>query len=134
MNTTSSTRPGTSTNQDLLPGDLAMDAVTLRVRNLDAMLAYYRDALSLDVLSRTIDTRSESAKPGEFIVLGRAGTDTRPEMPIVALAHQPGLPARNPRAAGLFHTAILYPDQAALAATLVRVANVAGSTFTGSAD
>ena len=38
----------TMTN-DLLSGDTSMGAVTLRVADLDAMTAYYRDAVTLNV-------------------------------------------------------------------------------------
>ena len=34
---------------DLLSGDTSMGAVTLRVADLDAMTAYYRDAVTLNV-------------------------------------------------------------------------------------
>ena len=37
---------------DLLADDTAMGAVTLNVADLDAMTAYYRDAVGLDVLAQ----------------------------------------------------------------------------------
>ena len=95
-----------------------MGAVTLLVADLDAMTAYYRDAVTLRVLSAE----------GERVVLGRGTT------PVVILQHSPGLQHAAPRAAGLFHTAILFESQAALAAALYSVARHAPGTFTGSAD
>ena len=95
-----------------------MGAVTLRVGNLDAMIAYYRDAVTLTLLSHD----------GPVAVLGRGST------PIVILQHAPELAAAEPRSAGLFHTAILFDTQAQLAAATYSVATKFPGTFTGSAD
>ncbi|PRB05918.1 VOC family protein [Microbacterium sp. MYb64] len=95
-----------------------MGAVTLLVADLDAMTAYYRDAVTLRVLSAE----------GDRVVLGRGTT------PVVILQHSPDLKHATPRTAGLFHTAILFETQAALAAALYSVAQHAPGTFTGSAD
>ncbi|SDS01937.1 VOC family protein [Microterricola viridarii] len=103
---------------DLLAPDTGMGAVTLRVGNLDAMIAYYRDAVTLQLLSHE----------GSVAVLGRGTT------PIVILQHAPELANPEPRAAGLFHTAILFETQAALAAAVYSVASRHPNTFTGSAD
>ncbi|PPL14827.1 VOC family protein [Microterricola pindariensis] len=103
---------------DLLAPDTGMGAVTLRVGNLDAMIAYYRDAVTLQLLSHE----------GSVAVLGRGTT------PIVILQHAPELVNPEPRAAGLFHTAILFETQAALAAAVYSVASRHPNTFTGSAD
>ena len=37
---------------DLLAADTAMDAVTLYVRDLEAMTSYYRDVVALDEIGR----------------------------------------------------------------------------------
>ncbi|MDQ1575376.1 MAG: catechol 2,3-dioxygenase, partial [Microbacteriaceae bacterium] len=103
---------------DRLAGDTAMGAVTLRVANLDAMVAYYRDAVSLSLLSQD----------GPVAVLGRGTT------PIVILQFAPELKHAGPREAGLFHTAILFETKEALAAAVYSVATHAPGTFTGSAD
>lgn len=95
-----------------------MGAVTLRVGNLDTMVDFYRDAVTLDVLSQD----------GELAVLGSGGT------PVVILMHAPELKSAEPRQAGLFHTAILFESEAALAATVYSMAQRAPGTFTGSAD
>lgn len=95
-----------------------MGAVTLRVGDLDGMIAYYRDAVTLDVMSHVGDTA----------VLGRNG------VPNLILVHSPELRSPAPKQAGLYHTAILFDTQAGLAAALYSVANHAPGTFTGSAD
>ena len=95
-----------------------MGAVTLRVGNLDAMIAYYRDAVTLELQSHD----------GPVAVLGRGTT------PIVILQHAPELAAPEPRSAGLFHTAILFDTQAQLAAAVYSVGTRHPGSFTGSAD
>ncbi len=105
-------------NVDRLAADTAMGAVTLFVGDLDAMTRYYRDVVTLQVL----------AAEGDTVTLGRAGR------PIVVLTHDPALRRAASGSAGLFHTAILFETQAALAAALYSVARHAPGTFTGSAD
>ncbi|MGM7667843.1 VOC family protein [Microbacterium sp. A93] len=95
-----------------------MGAVTLLVGDLDAMTAFYRDVITLQVQSAARDS----------VVLGRAGT------PIVILQHEPTLAHAATGSAGLFHTAIVFESQAALASALLSVAQRAPQTFTGSAD
>ena len=108
----------TNSESSLLAADTAMGPVTLKVGNLDAMTAYYRDAVALQVLSATADT----------ITLGRGTT------PVVILEHAPALKHASPRDAGLFHTAILFDTEEALAAAVYSVATKYPKTFTGSAD
>ena len=95
-----------------------MGTVTLRVANLDSMTSYYQDVVTLDMLSQTHET----------VTLGRFG------VPIVNLEYAPELQHAAPGQAGLFHTAILFETQAALAAAVYSVATKAPSTFTGSSD
>ncbi|MGO1265628.1 MAG: VOC family protein [Microbacterium gubbeenense] len=95
-----------------------MGPVTLRVADLDAMTRYYTQAVPLTVLTAV----------GPMVVLGR-GTD-----PVVILEHAPELRRASPRDAGLFHTAIVFNTESALAAAVASVARHAPGTFTGSAD
>lgn len=53
---------------------------------------------------------------------------------MMRLVGTPGLPAVDPRQAGLFHTAFLFDDAPALAATVLRAAQDPRSRFTGSSD
>lgn len=101
-----------------LAADTAMGPVTLRVGNLDAMTAYYRDAVALQVLS----------EDGPTVTLGRGTT------PVMILEHAPELKHASPRDAGLFHTAILFETEEALAAAVYSVAQKYPNTFTGSSD
>lgn len=100
-----------------------MDAVTLRVGDLELMSSYYENALALAPLE-------EQGRPGGEVhrVLGRG------QVPFVRLIATPGLPGVDPRQAGLFHTAFLFEDRAALAATVLRAANDPRSRFVGTGD
>lgn len=106
------------TSSQLLPANSAMGAVTLWVANLDVMIRYYRDAVGLEVMSE-LNGRA---------VLGHAQNE------IVILEHKPMMKHASPHEAGLFHTAILFPSQAALAQAVYSVAQKHPGTFTGSAD
>ena len=54
----------TTPQRDRLAADTAMGPVTLDVADLEGMTAYYRDAVTLQVLS----------EDGPVVTLGRAGT------------------------------------------------------------
>lgn len=95
-----------------------MDTVELLVGDLDAQTAFYRDAVSLEVLDQS----------GAQATLGRDG------IPIVALTHAPELPPFDRHGAGLYHTAIAFPDRAALSAAVMSMARRAGDTFEGATD
>lgn len=117
------------TDTSRLAADTSMGPVTLDVADLDGMTAYYRDAIGLSVLDET----------GPAVTLGRAGdpaaaSRTATALPLVVLRHSPALRHAGPREAGLFHTAILFETQAALAAAVYTVATSYPSRFTGSSD
>ncbi|SCY61930.1 catechol 2,3-dioxygenase [Microbacterium sp. LKL04] len=103
---------------DRLAPTTAMGAVTLLVGDLDGMTRYYRNVVTLTVLDAAGDT----------VTLGRAGR------PIVVLRHEPGLRHAPAGAAGLFHTAILFESQTALAAAMFSLAQHSPQSFAGSAD
>lgn len=122
MTQTTSTLPGTNAraaaNRDILAADTEMGPVTLLVGDLDLLTRYYVEGLALTVL------RAE----GNETVLGRG---TRP---IVVLRHDPSLPRGSRRDAGLFHTAILFEDAAALSSAVASLARLAPQSFVGSSD
>ena len=105
-----------------LASDTAMDAVTLRVGDLELMSSYYADALALEPVEERAHGREVHR------VLGR-GT-----VPMVRLIATPDLPGVDPSEAGLFHTAFLFEDAASLAATVHRAAKDSRSRFVGSSD
>jgi len=95
-----------------------MGAVTLWVANLDTMIRYYREGVGLQLLSHV----------GNRAVLGFK------DLEILILEHKPLMKHASPHEAGLFHTAILFPSQAALAKAVASVARQYPGNFTGSAD
>ncbi|MEP6842782.1 MAG: VOC family protein [Pseudolysinimonas sp.] len=101
-----------------LAADTAMGAVTLNVADLPAMTAYYRDGVGLEILS----------SDGNRVALGRPGRE------IVVLVGSPELRHAAPHEAGLFHTAIVFDTEAALAAAVYSVARRQPGSFTGSSD
>ena len=103
---------------ELLPANSDMGAVTLWVADLELMLKYYRDVIGLKVLSEL----------GNKIILGHENRK------ILILEHKVGLKNASPSDAGLFHTAILFQTQAALAKTVYKVIKAFPASFTGSAD
>jgi catechol 2,3-dioxygenase len=105
-------------SQDLLPADLTMGTVMLKVGDMNLMTDYYQRALGLDVVAEQVGG----------LYLGRVQT------PLVQLAPAPGLNVPGRGEAGLFHTALLFDNQAALAATVASAAQYEPQSFTGSAD
>lgn len=101
-----------------LADDTQMGAVTLKVADLDNMINYYTKALPLEVV----------AQEGSSAIIGRHN------QPLVILEHTPALKHASRREAGLFHTAILFESETALAAAVYSVAQYAPNTFTGSSD
>ena len=101
-----------------LPTETRMSQVALDVADLDAMTRFYTDVLLLEPLGQSAGTAT----------LGRDGRE------LVTLRHRPDLPRGQRRSAGLFHTALLQPDQQALATVLASVAMQSPQLYTGSGD
>ena len=102
----------------LLAADTGMGAVTLRVGDLDGMIRYYRDGVTLELLGHD----------GPVAVLGRGAT------PLLILEHAPELKHASPSSAGLFHTAVLFDSAETLATAVYSVATKYPNQFTGSSD
>lgn len=109
-------------DERVITPEAGMDAVTLRVGDLELMSSYYENALAL--------TPIEEMSRGREVhrVLGRKG------VPLMRLIATQGLPAVDPRQAGLFHTAFLFDSHASLAATLYRAAQDPRGQYVGSGD
>ncbi|HEX9087140.1 MAG TPA: VOC family protein [Arthrobacter sp.] len=104
--------------RDLLPAELTMGTVMLKVGDMKLMTDYYQRALGLDIV----------AEQDGGLYLGRR------QKPLVHLAPAPGLSVPSRGEAGLFHTALLFEDQPALAATVASAAQYEPRSFSGSAD
>ena len=108
-----------ASDADRLSASTTLGAVSLTAADLGRARAFYSEALGL--LPRVMEN-------GEVALTADAEG-----APLVRLRGDPAAPARDPRAPGLFHLAILYPDRAALATALLRLAR-AGSRLTGASD
>ncbi|WP_157157499.1 VOC family protein [Diaminobutyricimonas sp. LJ205] len=104
--------------KDILAAGTGMGAVTLKVANLDRMVAYYHQGVGLDLL----------AQEGSSAILGRPGN------PALILEVAPELKHAPETAAGLYHNAFLFSEKSDLAASVYSVARKYPQTFTGSSD
>lgn len=95
-----------------------MDTVELLVGDLDAQTAFYRDAVALELLNES----------GTQATLGRSGT------PVVTLTHTPDLPPFDRSGAGLYHTAIAFPDRVSLSAAVMKMAQHPSHVYQGATD
>ncbi|WP_405216748.1 VOC family protein [Agrococcus sp. Ld7] len=107
-----------TTKPDLLPDETAMGPVMLKTAALAPLAHWYTAGVGLQPIAE---------RPGvvELGVDGRA---------ILVLEEAPDLRGPDPADAGLFHTAILYPTHAALAAAVVRMSRLPGIRFAGTGD
>lgn len=81
--------------------------VDLRVRDVERSLSFYRDVVGLEVVEQTRErARLRSPDGPSFLTLDSTGVEA---------------PA-DPRAAGLFHIAIRFPNKSALGDALARLA------------
>ncbi len=103
---------------DLLPDATGMGEVTLAVNDLDAMIDYYHGGLGLTVLEQQKGTA----------VLGRQN------VPLMRLDQDGSLAHASPRAAGLYHTAFLFPQASELASVVASVARQHGQRYQGASD
>lgn len=102
---------------DMKAAPLRIGTVRLKVRDLDAVSAFYKAVLGLSPIE-TGDRR---------VTLGK-GT-----MPLLELEGDPALAPHDPRQAGLFHTAFLMPTRADLARWVAHVSE-AGVPLQGASD
>lgn len=77
---------------------ISVGEVGLQSRDADALAGYYRDVIGLAELSRD----------GETITLGAGNR------PLLTIEGDKALKQEDPRSAGLFHTAFLFPERADL--------------------
>ncbi|MEV7225500.1 VOC family protein [Polymorphospora sp. NPDC051019] len=116
------TRPGaadegTRPPVSALGAGTRMGPVELRTADLDALRGFYTEGVGLSVVSQ--DDRE--------VILGVDGSRL---LRLVAAE----APADDPGQAGLYHSAFLFPDEAALAEALLRTARVAPTAFQGASD
>lgn len=107
-----------NTTIDLLPDATDMGPVMLKTAKLSRLVHWYSTGVGLELVAERTGT----------VELGVGGTV------LMVLEEAPELRGPNPADAGLFHTAILYPTHAALAAAVVRMSQLPGIQFAGTGD
>jgi catechol 2,3-dioxygenase len=109
------------TSSTALPPNTMIGHVHLKVADLDRALEFYRDVLGFEVQQRYGD---------QAVFLGAGGYHHHIALNTwESLGGHPAPPGHT----GLYHTAILLPDRASLAAVLKRVL-AAGIALDGAAD
>jgi catechol 2,3-dioxygenase len=98
---------------------LALTGLTLRVRDLERQLAFYRDLLGLEVV-RSEGNHTDLAPAGRKFTL--------------TLVHEPSAPLRPQPTLGLYHFALLLPGRRALAAVFRRLLEARYPNFQGASD
>lgn len=99
---------------------LEIGPLSLRVKDLDAMLEFYGRSLGLNVIRRENRIVQLSASPDDI-------------SPLLILRHNPVSYKAPLDAAGLYHFALLLPDRRSLAAAYLTIGN-ADVVFDGCAD
>ena len=109
---------------------LELTGLTLRVKDLEQQLAFYRDLLGLEVVSQGHPAQSqhglESPPRTDLALPGGKFTLT--------LIHEPSAPLRPRSTLGLYHFALLTPDRAALAGIFRRLVEAQYPHFQGASD
>lgn len=116
-------RSSSATGNDEPPAATLLDGtqmgvVELLTADLAPMRTYYVDAVGLEVLQESADRLS----------LGREDTE------VLSIVHAPERAADSPANAGLYHSALLYPNETSLASVLMNIATTAPQSYSGSAD
>jgi catechol 2,3-dioxygenase len=93
-----------TTAQPVLPADLTLGPVHLRVTDLDRSVAFYETSIGLQLIDRDGDVARLGAGDGEILVL-----------------HEHPGARRAGRHAGLYHFALLHPTRQELARALRRL-------------
>ncbi|MFF8816430.1 VOC family protein [Leucobacter sp. NPDC015123] len=102
---------------DGLPAETELGITELKVTNLDNVQAYYQNAVGLAVIDQQPDS----------VTLGLDGVS-------LMRLEQSAEPLPQVGDAGLYHTAILFADEASLAKAVLQTAQFAPGSYQGSAD
>lgn len=102
-----------------IPNSLELQGLTLRVKNLETQLSFYRDLLGLEIIGSS-DNQTDLSPAGRRFTL--------------TLKHDPSAPLRPQPTLGLYHFALLLPNRKALAAVFRRLVEAQYPHFQGASD
>jgi catechol 2,3-dioxygenase len=98
---------------------LQLTGLTLRVKDLEKQLEFYRDLLGFEMV-RSAGNQTDLALTGKRFTL--------------SLVHDPSAPLRPQSTLGLYHFALLLPDRKSLAAVIKRLLEHRYPNFQGASD
>lgn len=98
---------------------LQLTGLTLRVRDLEKQLEFYRDLLGFSILSSDDNTTELALEQKHFML---------------TLVHEPSAPLRPKSTLGLYHFALLLPDRKSLAAVVKKLLETRYPHFQGASD
>ena len=104
----------------------SIGAITLKVADLDKMVAFYCDVIGLQVLDDSAES-NQSSLPHNTVTLGT------PSRPLIHLRHLPN-GRRDPRQSGLYHLALRVTDRTALANWFSHYAAINAPGWQGASD
>lgn len=104
----------------LMDNSIAIKTITLRAKHYINLAGFYKTVLGLEVL--------ENNEKGKYILLGRN------RLPLLKVVDGNNLLENDKRKPGLFHFALLFPHESALASALLRVSYYNPELYRGSAD
>jgi len=105
--------------------EMTLGAPTLRVRDLEGTLSFYKNGMGLQVK----ESYGDSHDGLDLVELGFKQT----EEPLLILKHDPKAKLVSHDFAGLYHYALLLPDRRGLASTYLAIGE-SGKPFDGFAD
>jgi catechol 2,3-dioxygenase len=98
---------------------LQLKGLTLRVKDLNRQLEFYRDLLGFNIL-RSEDNKTDLALEQQHFTL--------------TLVHEPAAPLRPKSTLGLYHFALLLPNRPSLAGIIRRLLETRYPNFQGASD
>lgn len=104
----------------LMDNSIAIKTITIRAKHYINLAGFYKTVLGLEVMEHDKNRRT--------ILLGRNN------LALIRVIDGNTLPEHNKREPGLFHFALLYPHESALASALLRVSYYNPELYRGSAD
>jgi catechol 2,3-dioxygenase len=108
-----------------VPNRMRIGPPVLRIRDIDAVLAFYENSLGLQANKRCQDKDDNNSLIYElgFKHKEELSSTSSSREPLIRLKHDASARIPSPRSAGLYHFAILVPDRKSLVSTYIALIN-----------